>query len=175
MEPAERARIYAAFADSSRRLASLMDTKAGFLFAANGGLLTFMWIGARVGDVVPAAQWLAIGASLSSLLALLAALWIIVPRRTNEPPAGARNEYRPVSYYGYVATRYGNTEFPRFDWELADLDDAVFAREGLEGDFVVSRFVQAKSKWVWISGGLTLAGIALAGAALLSRKALRVA
>lgn len=172
MEPAERARIYAAFADSSRRLASLMDTKAGFLFAANGGLLTFMWIGARVGDVVPAAQWLAIGASLCSLLALLAALWIIVPRRTNEPPAGARGDYRPVSYYGYVATHYANTDFPRFERDLAAFDDADFAREALEAHFVVSRIVRAKSKWVSVSGGLTLAGMALAGAALLAKTAM---
>jgi len=85
MEPSERARIYASFADATRRLVSVMDTKAGFLFAANGALLTFMWIGARLGEVVLAARWLAIAASLSSLLALLAALWVVIPRASTEP------------------------------------------------------------------------------------------
>jgi len=75
MDAAERARIYGAFADATRRWVSVMDTKAGFLFAVNGALLTFMWIGARLGDVTPAARWLAIVASIGSLLALLAALW----------------------------------------------------------------------------------------------------
>ena len=69
-----------------------------------------MWIGARMGEMVPAAQWFAIGASLCSLLALLAALWIIVPRPSNESPAGVRSDYRPVSYYGYVATRYAGQD-----------------------------------------------------------------
>ena len=69
MDSAERVRTYTAFAESTHRWVSVMDTKAGFLFAVNGALLTFMWVGARLGDVVLAAQWLAIGASLCSLLA----------------------------------------------------------------------------------------------------------
>ena len=48
-------------------------------------------------------------------------------------------------------------------------DDADFAREALEAHFIVSRIVQAKSKWVAVAGVLTLAGMALAGAALVSR------
>ena len=41
----------------------------------------------------------------------------------------------------------------------------------LEAHFVVSRIVRAKSKWVSISGGLTLASMALAGGALLVKTA----
>jgi hypothetical protein len=80
MDAAERARTYATLADSTRRWVSVMDTKAGFMFAVNGALLTFMWTAARLGEVLALARWLAIGASLCSLLALLAALWIIIPR-----------------------------------------------------------------------------------------------
>ena len=80
MDAAERARTYATLADSTRRWVAVMDTKAGFMFAVNGALLTFMWTAARLGEVLALARWLAMGASLCSLLALLAALWIIIPQ-----------------------------------------------------------------------------------------------
>ena len=167
MDAAERARIYGAFADATRRWVSVMDTKAGFLFAVNGALLTFMWIGARLGDVTPAARWLAIVASICSLLALLAALWIIVPRPSVARGAGAKRAYRPVSFYGYVADRYAASDFEGFERDLARFDEADFAREALEEHFTVSRIVRAKAAWVAVSGGLTLTSMALTGSALL--------
>ena len=167
MDAAERARIYAAFADSTRRWVSVMDTKAGFLFAVNGALLTFMWIGANLGDVAPTAFWLAIAASLSSLLALLAALWIVIPRPGAAPPRASARKSPPISFYGYVATAYSESEFERFASDVAKFGDAELAREALEEHFTVSRIVQAKAAWVSISGSLTLTSMALAGAALL--------
>ncbi len=171
MEPAERVKTYAAFAESTRRWIAVMDTKAGFLSALNGALLTFMWIGARLSDVLPAVKWMAFGASVFSLLALLAALWIIIPRQTPSVVLGRRmgwqGEYRPISFYGFVASRYADTDFRRFESDVAELDAADFSREALEQHFTVSRIVQAKSAWVTISGQLTLASMALAGAALL--------
>jgi len=172
MEPSERARIYASFADATRRLVSVMDTKAGFLFAANGALLTFMWIGARLGEVVLAARWLAIAASLSSLLALLAALWVVIPRASTEPRFTVQRAAPPISFYGYVAACYRESDFGRFESELAKLDDADFAREALEEHFMVSRIVHAKAAWVSVSGHLTLASMALAGMALLVKSML---
>ena len=112
MEPAERAQAYAALAESTRRLVGLMDGKAGFLFAVNGALLTFMWIGARLGDVAPAAQWLALGASLGSLLALLAALWVVIPRRSIALP-GSESE-RPPSDQLLRVRRRPSTRRPSF-------------------------------------------------------------
>ena len=167
MEPAERAQAYAALAESTRRLVALMDGKAGFLFAANGALLTFMWIGARLGEVAPAAKWFALGASLSSLLALLAALWVVIPRRSIALPGSDRGDYRPISFYGYVATHYAATEFRRFEQEVAQFDTADFSREALAEHFMVSRIVKNKTAWVTISGALTFVSMALAGAALL--------
>lgn len=172
MDVAERARIYGALADATRRWVSVMDTKAGFLFAANGALLTFMWIGARVGDVQPAARWLAITGSLCSLFALLAALWIVIPRPSLGARVAARRRSPPISFYGFVASAYGEGEFPRFERELAEFDDEDFAREALEEHFVVSRIVQAKATWVSVSGALTLFGMALAGVALLVKTVL---
>jgi pycsar effector protein len=166
MDAAERARTYATLADSTRRWVSVMDTKAGFMFAVNGALLTFMWTAARLGEVLALARWLAIGASLCSLLALLAALWIIIPRAAIGRRA-ASSDGRPVSFYGYVATAYAAGDFQHFERDLAKLDDADFAREALQEHFTVSRIVEAKATWVSVSGVLTLASMALAGLALL--------
>lgn len=170
MDVAERARIYAAFADATRRLASAMDTKAGFVFAVNGALLTSLWIGARMSDVGPAARWLAMGSSLCSILALLAALWVIVPRPSVDAALYGKRGSRPVSHYGYVVTRYPAEGFAQFERDLAEFDEADFAREALEAHFIVSRIVQVKSKWIAIAGTLTLAGMTLAGVALLAKQ-----
>jgi hypothetical protein len=106
--------------------------------------------------------------SLFSLLALLAALWIVIPRPSIAcPDGGDRRQYRPISFYGHVASRYSDSEFGKFERDVAQFDDADFAREALEEHFSVSRIVQAKSRWVSISGRLTLASMALAGVALL--------
>jgi hypothetical protein len=172
MNAVERARIYAALADATRRWVSVMDTKAGFLFAANGALLTFMWIGARVGEFQPVARWLAIAASLCSLLALLAALWIVIPRSSLGARVAPQRRSPPISFYGYVASAYGDAEFARFEEDLARFDDTHFAREALEEHFVVSRIVAAKAMWVSVSGVLTLVGLALAGVALLVKTTL---
>jgi hypothetical protein len=173
MEPAERAQTYAALAESTRRLVGLMDGKAGFLFAVNGALLTFMWIGARLGDVTPAAQWLALGASLGSLLALLAALWVVIPRRSVALPGSETSDYRPISFYGYVATHYAPTEFRRFERDVAQFDADDFSRESLAEHFMVSRIVKNKTAWVTISGALTFSSMALAGIALLVKTVYR--
>ena len=113
MDAAERARTYATLADSTRRWVSVMDTKAGFMFAVNGALLTFMWTAARLGEVLALARWLAMGASLCSLLSLLAALWIIIPRAAIGRLGAGSAQYRPISFYGYVARVYAAEEFGR--------------------------------------------------------------
>ena len=169
MDAGERARIYAAYADASRRLASAMDAKAGFVFAVNGALLTFLWIGARMADVAPLTQWLAMTASFCAMLALLAALWVVVPRPSIDRSRYTRGGARPIGHYGYVATRYAASDFAQFERDVGAFDETEFAREALEAHFVVSRIVQAKSKWVAVAGVLTLAGMIIAGAALLSK------
>jgi hypothetical protein len=167
MDAGDRARTYAAFADATRRWVSVMDTKAGFLFAVNGALLTFMWIGARLADVNVVAHWLALGASLCSLLALLAALWIVVPRASIVPVDRRSADHRAVSFYGYVASHYAEGDFARFERDIGGFDDADFGREALAEHFVVSRIVQSKAAWVTVSGTLTFASMAMAGIALL--------
>ena len=170
MNAAERARIYTAFADATRRLASAMDTKAGFVFAVNGALLTSLWIGARMSDVGFVARWLAMGSSACAILALLAALWVIVPRPSVDTALYGKRGSRPISHYGYVVDRYSAEGFAQFECDVAQFDEADFAREALEAHFIVSRIVQVKSRWVAIAGALTLSGMAIAGMALLAKQ-----
>ncbi len=73
------------------------------MVAVNGALLTFMWTGARLGELLALARFLAMGACLCSLLALLAALSIIIPRAAIGRLVAISGEYRPISFYGYVA------------------------------------------------------------------------
>ena len=124
-------------------------------------------VGNSESRVAPAAQWLAIGASLGSLLALLAALWVVIPRRSIALPGSESSDYRPISFYGYVATQYAPTEFRRFEHDVAQFDADDFSRESLAEHFMVSRIVKNKTSWVTISGALTFTSMALAGAALL--------
>ena len=173
MVAAERARTYATLADSTRRWVAVMDTKAGFMFAVNGALLTFMWTAARLGEVLALARWLAMGASLCSLLALLAALWIIIPRAASGRLGAGSGAYRPISFYGYVATHYAPTEFRRFEHDVAQFDAEDFSRESLAEHFMVSRIVKNKTAWVTISGALTFSSMALAGIALLVKTVYR--
>ena len=47
MEPEKRLKIYTAFADNTRKWASVMDTKAGFVFTVNAVLIGFLWTGGK--------------------------------------------------------------------------------------------------------------------------------
>jgi hypothetical protein len=171
VEPVERLRLYAGLADTTRRWIGVMDTKAGFISALNGALLSFMWIGAHLSEVQASVKWLALTASVLSLLALLAALSIIIPRQTFSTLIGRKRafegEFRPFSFYGYVATRYSDDGFSRFEADLARLDEADFSREALEQHFTVSRIVEAKSERVTLAVRLTMLSMALAGIGLI--------
>jgi hypothetical protein len=170
VEPVERLRIYASLADTTRRWIAVMDTKAGFISALNGALLSFMWIGAHLNEVHATVKWLALTASVLSLLALLAALSIIIPRQTisqaRAEPAW-KPEQAPFSFYGYVAKRYSDAGFAEFEADLARLDDTDFSKEALEQHFTVSRIVQAKSDRVTLAVRLTMVSMALAGIGLI--------
>jgi len=111
------------------------------------------------------------GSSACAALALLAALWVIVPRPSVDAALYGKRGSRPVSHYGYVVNRYAADGFAQFEHDVAQFDDADFAREALESHFIVSRIVHVKSKWVAIAGALTLLAMALAGIALLSLNA----
>lgn len=171
MEIDDRLKMYLSFADVSRRWTSVMDAKAAFLSALNGGLLAFLWGGAKLEGWNVLEKTLGYGATLVALFGLMAALWTVSPREKLSFLVGKRSrwqaEYKPVSFYGYVAKKYGKYDFKNMESDLAKMDAAQFAHEALEQHFNISRVIQTKSEWVFRTVMLTLLALALAGCALL--------
>lgn len=171
MEINDRLKMYLSFADVSRRWTSVMDAKAAFLSALNGGLLAFLWGGAKLDGWNVLEKTLGYGATLVALFGLMAALWTISPREKLSFLVGKRSrwqaEYKPVSFYGYVAKEYGKDDFKNMESDLAKMDDAQFAQEALEQHFNISRVIQTKSEWVFRTVMLTFLALAMAGCALL--------
>lgn len=173
MEIDDRLKMYLSFADVSRRWTSIMDAKAAFLSALNGGLLAFLWGGAKLEGWNVFEKTFGYGATLVALSGLMAALWTIAPREKLSSLVGKRSrwqaEYKPVSFYGYVAKKYGKDDFKNMESDLAKMDDAQFAHEALEQHFNISRVIQTKSEWVFRTVMLTFLALALAGCALFIR------
>jgi hypothetical protein len=171
--PADRLKVYASFADTTRKWITVMDAKAAFLSALNGVLIAFLWAGMRFTD---GAQPLygrvaAVMASLVALLAVGTALWCLLPRERPKVVFGGAaewsSEYKPFSFYGFISSTYAANDFASLETDLATLDEDALAQEALEQHFTVSHVVRAKSVCVTRSGYLTLGAIAFAGAALL--------
>src|SRR3990172_6062911 len=143
MNISDRQKTYAAFAEITRKWVTVMDAKAGFLSALNGALLTFMWSGAKLGDVSSAVRCFAVSASALALLALLASLWVIIPREKLPAifgkPVRWSASYKPFSFYGFIASNYEPDRFYQLEAELEQLSDADFAQEALEQHFTISR------------------------------------
>jgi hypothetical protein len=170
MEIDDRLKMYLLFADVSRRWTSVMDAKAAFLSALNGGLLAFLWGGAKLGGWNNLEKMFGYGATLIALFGLMAALWTISPREKLSFVVGKRtrwqDNFKPVSFYGYVAKKYGKNDFKTMESDLAKMDDAQFAHEALEQHFNISRVIQTKSEWVFRTVILTFLALVLAGCAL---------
>jgi len=168
-----RLKVYTAFADNTRKWVTVMDTKAAFLSALNGVLIAFLWAGMRLAEGAPApcARAVAVVSSVAALLALLLALWSILPRESPSVVFGGKAEwtrdYQPFSFYGFISSRYVPADFSKLEADLGKLDETGLTREALEQHFTISHVVRAKSVCVTRSGYLTVAAILLAGAALL--------
>ena len=173
MDPEHRLKVYTAFADNTRKWVSVMDAKAAFLSTLNGVLIALLWAGIRLaeGAPVPYARAVAVASSVIALLALLVALWSILPRESPSVVFGGRTEwqatYQPFSFYGFISSRYMPADFSKLEADLGQLDETALAREALEQHFTISHVVRAKSVCVTRSGYLTMVAIVLAGAALL--------
>lgn len=170
MKDEDRLKTYAGFADISRRWTSVMDTKAAGLSALNGGLLAFLWGGAKLTewDVIP--RMFGNAATLVALIGLLFALWAITPRGKFSALVGKKSrweaDYKPISFYAYVAKKYGKDEFGKFEADVAKMRDIQFAHEALEQHFNISRVIQTKSEWVFRTFVVTACAIVLAGIGL---------
>lgn len=173
MEIDDRLKLYASFADISRRWTAVMDAKAAFLSALNGGMLAFLWGGAKLADWGIVAKAFGSGSTLIGLLALGLALWVISPRQKLSTVVGKKTRweasYHPISFYSYVAKAYGKDEFRKLEDDLLKMDAAAFTHEALEQHFNISHVIQAKSEWVSLTARLTLFAIGLAAAGLYFR------
>jgi hypothetical protein len=166
----EKLKIYSAMADTTRKWVSVMDTKAGFLSALNAGLLGFIWTGAKLIEINIWPRGLAVAATLFSLISLWVALRVVLPRASLAHVFGQRmtyaEDFKPISFYGFVADHYTKGEDGRFINDVKNLDDAALLNEALEQHFTTSHIVQAKSNCVAIAGLFLKIALLLTGMAL---------
>jgi hypothetical protein len=174
METSDRLKTYQGFAENSRKWVSVMDTKAGFISAMNVGLLTFIWMGAKLTSTPGIVSFLALGATTFALLSLLLSLWIVLPRislpKAFGKPMSYTPDYEPVSFYAHVAKNFGETEWPKYRRKVDDMDDLDFAEESLEQHFTISHILYRKSVWLTRSGALLLGAVLLGGLALIAKE-----
>jgi hypothetical protein len=144
-----------------------MDAKAAFLSALNGAVITFVWTGAKLSGFI------AVAASLAALVGLLSALVAIAPRQSLRALFGKSivwsQDYKPFSFYAFIATAYRPRDFESLAAEMGKLDEANLAREALEQHFTVSHVVYGKSLWVARSCYLSMLAILLTVAGILTR------
>ena len=166
----EKQKIYAGMTETTRKWASVMDTKAGFLSALNAGLLGFIWTGAKFMDCDTWPKWLALAATATALASLFTALNAVLPRATLKQVFGRHTthiyRFKPISFYGYVAEYYSKDNDAQFLSDVKNLDDTTLVDEALEQHFMISHVVQAKSHCVARSGLLLKIALLLTGAAL---------
>lgn len=150
-----------------------MDSKGAFLSALNGGILAFQWGSLKVETWTGVERYLCIAGTGFSLFALIAALLVITPREKLSLLVGKRSpwthEYKPLSFYGYIAKQYGPDRLKEMVNDFRTLDAAAFAYEALEQHFAISGVIQRKSGWVFRSSAATLSALACIGVAMFIR------
>ncbi len=173
MNDEDRWKAWSSYADISRKWATTMDAKAGFLTALNMGLLALIWSGARIQEGNWIAKAIGAGASTVALLSILCAIWSTLPRETLASLFGKgmrwHEKYKPISYYGYVATAFEQKDIDKLKQHVDNLTHADLAAEALEQHFVISRTVVRKSGFVKIAGGLLMVATTMAGLSVLLR------
>jgi hypothetical protein len=166
----ERYKAYIGFAEISRKWVTVMDTKAGFIAALNLGLLGFLWTGAKLFSFEGLTRWLALSSTVLALISLLAAIWVVLPRETLQEIFGKKIRWdlanRPVSFYGYVASEYKNSDFSKFEQYVADLDQKDLAQEALKQHFVICHSVAQKSRALRIAGRFLVSALICVAIAL---------
>lgn len=173
MTDADRLKNYAAMTEASRKWASVMDVKASFISALNTTTLAFIWTGAKLSDSDGTPYYLAIGASALLLVSLVVTLRVILPRTKLEQAfkrdTAYTEGYEPMSYFGYVATRYSLDQHEKFFSVVDAMDEAAFAQEALEQHFTISHIAQKKASGVALAGWIWMASTILIATALACR------
>ena len=173
MEDSDRLKVYTAYADIGRKWTPIMDSKGAFLSALNGAMLAFLWSGLKVEQWSGVAKLFAVTSTICSITALMAALLVILPREKFSVLVGLRTpwkqEYQPLSFYGYIAKRYGNLGKSGFKEMVRDCtaaEEKDFAFEALEQHYAISCVVQSKGNWVFRAGCFTLFSLACIGVSM---------
>ncbi|MBC3884107.1 MULTISPECIES: hypothetical protein [Undibacterium] len=169
----DRLKMYVAIAETSRKWVSVMDTKAGFLSALNAALLAFIWTGARLLECGPWSKGFALTASSLAILSLLFSLLTVIPRGSLAQIFGAEsryiNDFKPISFYGYVAEYYPKGHENKFIEDVLALSPTKLCHEVLEQHYTISHGLKIKSNWVERAGWLLVGGLALTALALLAK------
>jgi hypothetical protein len=173
MNDIDRQKLYASYADISRRWTATMDSKGAFFSALNAGILAFLWGSLKVENWTGIERYFCKGATGASLLALGCALIAVAPREKLSTLVGRKSPwtptFKPLSFYGYVAKHYGKDGLREMVNDFRVLDEAGFAYEALEQHFSISLVIQRKSNWVYRAAACTVSSIALVGVALFLR------
>jgi hypothetical protein len=173
MKNEDRFKVWSGYAEISRKWASVMDAKAGFIAAMNFGLVGFLWSGAKLSDCNGLVSWSVIGSTVLSLASVIAAISVALPRERLSSALGSgmrwSANYQPISYYGFVATAYNGKKFEKFRSHVDSLTYAALANEALEQHFVLSHVVLRKAGFVKLAGIFLLLALVLAGTALILR------
>lgn len=173
MIDAEKLKTYAAMVETTRKWVAVMDTKAGFVSALNAGLLGFVWSGAKLIESGCWTKGLAIAATVFSLFSLLTALRVVLPRSSLQHVFGKSSTYangfKPISFYGFVASHYPKGHDGQFIDDVLKLDEVALLREALEQHFTISHIAQDKSNLVTIAGYFLMAAIVFTSFSLLTK------
>ena len=173
MTDAEKLKIYSAMTETTRKWVSVMYTKAGFISALNAGLLAFVWTGAKLIEGDFWQKYLALGATAFSLVSLFMALRVVLPCCTLKQVFGRNlayvEDFKPISFYGFVAGNYPKGQDGRFIKDVMELDEKDLAKEALEQHFTISHVVQSKSNSVAIAGHFLKIALLLIGAGLFKK------
>lgn len=172
MERKDKLAIFQAWAESGRKWSSIMDAKAGFISAFGGALLAFLWNSLNLSQQVGWSMLFGAISSAFALLAVLSSLNVVRPRMTLKNILGKNARYagdfKPLSFYSYVAGNFPKGADGKFINEAAALDLEGFERECLEQHFTICQVVAIKSKWVQLAAIFLGIAISFAAGAMLS-------
>lgn len=168
-------KLYTGYTEIGRKWTSVMDSKGTFFSAMNAGILAFLWGSLKIEGWCGAALFFGGMATLSSLIALLAAILVIAPRERLSTLVGRKSpwaaSYKPLSFYGYIARQYpGKKGLQQMVKDFREIGTEAFVYEALEQHHAISQVVQMKSSWVFRSATFTLFSLCFVAAALLAWK-----
>lgn len=173
MDSEERFKAWSGYAEISRKWAQVMDAKAGFVSALNIGLLAALWSGAKIQEAESCVRWSGMVATFCAILSILFAVWAALPRGKLSEIFGSgirwHSDYKPISYYGYVAQAFESGDFKKLSDHAASLDYDKLAEEALEQHFVISHAVSIKSGFVKVAGVLLMLAVVFTGIAVILR------